>query len=153
MAGDGVQVGSKSMSEGWIDGVRSLLEAPSAAVLTTYGQNGSPHVGPVWFRWIDGAFEVVIAQGDVKLRNLARDPRCGLLVFETVPPFRGVETSAEAELVAGDHTSVRASIAGRYLGGTAGVRFAETRTKPGVLVRIIPGDAPRVWDLSAVLPA
>jgi len=40
-----------------IDGVRSLLE-----------------VSPVWFRWSDGGFEVVIAKGDLKLGHLARDP-------------------------------------------------------------------------------
>jgi len=30
----------------------------------------------------DEAFEVVIAKGDVKLRHLARDPQCVLVVFE-----------------------------------------------------------------------
>jgi hypothetical protein len=51
-------------------------------VLTTYRQDGSAHTVPVWFHWADGAFEVVIAKGDVKLRHLARDPRCVMVVFE-----------------------------------------------------------------------
>jgi hypothetical protein len=42
--------------------VRSLLEAPSPAVLTTYRKDGSALNAPVWFRWTDGAFEVVIAR-------------------------------------------------------------------------------------------
>jgi hypothetical protein len=46
-------------------------------VLTTYRRDGSAHTVPVWFRWTDEAFEVVIAKGDVKLRHLARDPRQG----------------------------------------------------------------------------
>lgn len=58
--------------------VRSLVEAPSPAVLTTYRRDGSANVSPVWFRWHEAAFEVVIAEGDVKLRHLARDPRCVL---------------------------------------------------------------------------
>ena len=45
----------------WLERVRSLLEAPSPAVLTTYRQGGSALVSPVWFRWNDDAFEVVIA--------------------------------------------------------------------------------------------
>ena len=53
------------MIGGWIEGVRSLLEAPSPAVLTTYRKDGSAHVSPVWFRWSEGAFEVVIAEGDL----------------------------------------------------------------------------------------
>jgi hypothetical protein len=62
--------------------VRTLLEAASPAVLTTYRQDGSALVSPVWFRRNDGALEVVIAEGDVKLRHLARDRRCIVVVFD-----------------------------------------------------------------------
>ena len=136
----------------WIEGVRSLLEAPSPAVLTTYRKDASALVSPVWFRWNDEAFEVVIAQGDLKLRHLARDPRCALVVFEAVPPFRGIEVRGIPELDEGDWTAVRTAIAGRYLGERDGTRFAaERESKPGVLLRLA-ADNPRVWDLSAILP-
>src|SRR5262249_20086736 len=85
-----------------VERLRTLLESPAPAVLTTYREDGSALVAPVWFRWTGEALEVVIAEGDVKLRNLARDPRCVLVVFETVPPFRGVEVRGEPELVEGD---------------------------------------------------
>jgi PPOX class probable F420-dependent enzyme len=137
----------------WIDRVRTLLEAPSPAVLTTYRKDGTALVSPVWFRWSDGTFEVVIAKGDVKLRHLARDPRCALVVFEMVRPFRGVEVRGVAELVECDVTSLRAEIAGRYLGTPDGERFAARRaSKPGVLLRLV-AEEPRVWDLSAILPS
>ena len=140
------------MTEDWIEGVRSLLEAPSPAVLTTYRKDGSALVSPVWFHWSDGRFEVVIAEGDLKLRHLARDPRCALVVFEAVPPFRGVEVRGVAELVEGDVGSVRAAIADRYLGARDGARFvAARRSTPGVLLRLATDD-PRVWDLSRILP-
>jgi PPOX class probable F420-dependent enzyme len=135
-----------------LESVRSLVDAPSAAVLTTYRQDGSALVSPVWFRWADDAFEVVIAEGDVKLRHLARDPRCILVVLEATRPFRGVEVRGHAELVACDVKPIRAAIAGRYLGATDGERFAAERPKPGVLLRL-PADAPRVWDLFAILPS
>ena len=132
--------------------MRSLLEGPSPAVLTTYRKDGSAHTVPVWFRWVDGAFEVVIVKGDVKLRHLARDPRCVLVVFEAVRPFRGVEVRGVGELVEGDVASARAAIAGRYLGVGDGDRFAaERRSTPGVLLWLVP-DSPRVWDLSGILP-
>lgn len=135
-----------------LDGVRSLLEAPSPAVLTLYRQDGSALVSPVWFHWSDGAFEVVIAQGDGKLGHLARDPRCILVVFETAPPFRGVEVRGEAALIDCDVGPVRAAIAERYLGPDMGARFlAERHSKPGVLLRL-PSDDARVWDLSGILP-
>jgi PPOX class probable F420-dependent enzyme len=133
--------------------VATLLDAPSPAVLTTYRKDGSAHVSPVWFRWTGGAIEVVIAVGDVKLGHLARDPRCVLVVFESVPPFRGVEVRGEPALVEGDVTTARADIAGRYLGAEAGARFAAERaSKPGVLLRLAAGD-PRIWDLSPILPS
>ena len=131
--------------------MRSLLEAPAPAVLTTYRKDGSAHT-VVWFRWTDPAFEVVIAKGDVKLRRLARDPRCVLVVFEAVRPFRGVEVRGVAELVEGDVTSARAAIARCYLGAGNGERFAaERRSRPGGLLRLVP-ESPRVWDLSGILP-
>ena len=140
------------MSGKSIEDVRSLLEAPSAAVVTTYRKDGSALVSPVWFRWNDGAFEVVIAIGDVKLEHLARDPRCIVVVFEAVSPFRGIEVSGMAKLVEGDVTAARAEIAGRYLSAEAGARFAESRrTKPGVLLRL-ECESPRIWDLSGILP-
>jgi PPOX class probable F420-dependent enzyme len=119
-------------------------------VLATYRRDGSALVTPVWFRYADDAFEVVIAEGDVKLAHLARDPRCSLVVFEAVPPFRGVEARGEAELVECDVTPIRAEIASRYLGAEAGARFARERSKPGVLLRL--RGAERTWDLSAILP-
>ena len=140
------------MTGNWIDGVRSLLDAPSPAVLTTYRKDGSALVSPVWFRWNDDAFEVVIAEDDIKLLHLANDPRCILVVFEAVRPFRGVEARGEAELVEGDVAEARASIAARYLGEAAGGRFTAERKKPGVLLRLVPAE-PRVWDLSGMLPS
>jgi PPOX class probable F420-dependent enzyme len=145
-----ILVGMSSLS---LDDVRTLLDSPAAAVLTTTRRDGTTLTSPVWFRWTGEAFEVVIARGDVKLRHLEHDPRCGLVIFETVAPFRGVDVRGEATLVECDVTALRRSIAGRYLGDVAGARFAAQRTgKPGVLLRLVPSD-PRVWDLSGILPA
>src|SRR5437016_4749608 len=125
------------MAENWLASVRSLVEGPSPAVLTTYRRDGSVLVSPVWFGWNDGAFEVVIAEDDVKLTHLRRDRRCILVVFEATPPFRGVELRSEGELVEGDVTAARTVIASRYLGARDGERFAtERRSKPGVLLRL-----------------
>ena len=136
-----------------LDDVKPLLDAPSPAVITTYRRDGSALTTPVWFRFHDGAFEVVMAEGDVKRRHLMRHPTCLLVIFEAVPPFRGVEIKGEPHLEDTDVSSVRAAIAGRYLGAERGRRYAESRKSPrGTLVRLSPGD-PRIWDLAAALPA
>jgi hypothetical protein len=98
------------------------------------------------------AFEIVIARDDVKLKHLNRDPQCRLVIFETSPPFRGVEVRGEAILREADVGEARSSIARRYLGEAAGDRFAAERAAtPGVVVQL-PPDRVRVWDLAAILP-
>ncbi len=117
----------------------------------TYRRDGTALASPVWFRLDSGVLEVVIAQGDIKLRHLARRPKCSLTVFEAVPPFRGVETRGAPDLFVGDVTKARLSIASRYLGAEDGAPFAAQRKPNGTLVRL-PLDDARTWDLSAILP-
>jgi len=132
--------------------MRSLLDAPSPAVLTLYRPDGEAIVSPVWFRVHDGSFEMVVAATDHKLAHLRRDPRCVLLVFEAIPPFRGVQVRGRATLTPDEGAQVRLAIASRYLGSEGGRRYAELdRRPPGVVVRLPLSDA-RAWDLRASLP-
>ena len=80
----------------------SLFEAPSPAVLTTYRKDGTAVASPVWFRFRGETFEVVIAEDDVKLRHLAARPECEFLVFEAVPPFRGVRVRSDQPILTRD---------------------------------------------------
>jgi hypothetical protein len=83
----------------WPDSLDSLVQGPSPAVLTTYRKDGSVLASPVWYRFHDNAFEVVVAEDDVKLRHLAARPECSLVVFEAVPPFRGVRVEGTPALL------------------------------------------------------
>ena len=140
------------MAEPLSEEIEALLAAPSPAVLTTYRKDGTALVSPVWFRWAAEQFEVVIAEGDVKLKHVARDPRVVLVVFEAVRPFRGVEARGDAVLWHGDVAEARQSIASRYLGSVAGEQFTARRAaKPGVVLRLRP-DTLRTWDLRAIIP-
>ena len=129
-----------------------LLEGPCPAVLTTYRADGSVSTSPVWVGLYDGAFEIVMAAKDGKVRNLRRDPRCLLVMFEARPPFRGVEVRGKAEIESGEQVGrARRSIAVRYLGVEAGERFTNARADlPSVLVRVDSAIA-RTWDLSAMI--
>ena len=131
----------------------TLFQAPSPAVLTTYRKDGTAVTSPVWFRFDGDTFEVVIAENDVKLRHLAARPECELLVFETVPPFRGVRVRSDRPILtrAGAQPA-RQDIASRYLGEERGKRFAAERTSTGILLRL-PADQAKAWDLNAILPS
>ena len=133
------------------DSMESLLQAPSPAVITVYGPDGAAIVSPVWFRVHDGWFEVVMAVTDWKLAHLQRDPRCVLLVFEAVRPFRGVQVRGTATLTPDVEARTRLAIASRYLGADDGRAYADLgRRPPGMVVRL-PLDGARAWDLSAAI--
>jgi hypothetical protein len=130
----------------------SLLEAPSPAVLTTYRKDGTAVASPVWFRFRDDTFEVVIAEDDLKLRHLAVRPECELVVFETVPPFRGIRVRSDQPMLTRDGAQqARQEIATRYLGEERGKRYATERTSAAVLLRL-PAHLAKAWDLAAILP-
>jgi Pyridoxamine 5'-phosphate oxidase len=131
----------------------SLLQGPSPAVLMTYRKDGTAVASPVWFRFQDNTFEVVIAEDDVKLRHLAARQECELMVFEAVPPFRGVRVrSRQPKLDRAGAELARAQIAARYLGEERGKRFAAERESPGILLRL-PWDGAKTWDLTSILPS
>lgn len=132
--------------------LRSLLEAPSPATLTLTAEDGRPISFPVWFRFAEDAFELVVAAGDAKLAHLRREPRCHLLIFEAVRPFRGIRVRAHASVQPDDGARTRLAIASRYLGVEDGRAYADMgRRPPGFVVRIPLGDA-RAWDLGDTLP-
>ena len=127
------------------------LAAPPAATLAMVRPDGTVLISPVWYRAVDDVIEIVIAEGDPKLRQLRADPRCVFLAFDTAPPFRGLRIEAEASLRTDGVREVRLAIAARYLGDADAVRYVEQRTTPGVIVRL-PLASARRWDLSAILP-
>lgn len=128
--------------------IRSLLDAPSPATLTPYRENGEAITSPVWFRVHNDAFEVVVAATDPKIDHLRRDPRCVLLVFESVRPFRGVQVRGQATILKDQGAQARLAIASRYLGREGGRAFADLgRRPPGFVVRL-PTRVARAWDLA-----
>jgi PPOX class probable F420-dependent enzyme len=127
---------------------RSLLDAPSAATLALYRDDGEAITSPVWFRVHDDAFEVVVAATDHKLEHLRRDPRCMLLIFEAVRPFRGVQVRGRVTIEPDEGARTRRAIASRYLGPDDGLAYADlSRRQPGFVVRL-PLSAARAWDLA-----
>jgi hypothetical protein len=78
------------------------------------------------------------------VRQLRRDPRASIVVYEHEPPYRGIEVRGEVRLEpAGD--AVR-RIAARYLGETGGAAYAES-AGDDTLIRLEPGRL-RAWDFA-----
>lgn len=128
--------------------LQSLLHAASAATITLYREDGEAITSPVWFRVDGGSIEIVVAATDRKLAHLRRDPRCIFLVFEAVPPFRGVEVRGQVTLAPDDGSTSRLAIATRCLGVERGRAYADLAHRtPGFRLRLPMGEA-RAWDLA-----
>ena len=54
--------------------------------LCTLRPDGSPHVTPVWFAYLDDAFWVGSGERNVKVRNVEKDPRVSLALEDGDAP-------------------------------------------------------------------
>ena len=130
------------------DELGDLLEQPLVAVLATYRKDGSVLLSPVWHRWRDGGFDVVVGPNDIKLTHLRRDSRASVLVYEHIPPYRGLEARGEVSLDPVGAVDAMGSMAVRYLGPEDGRAYAESiKDLGGVLVRLEPAEV-RGWDFA-----
>lgn len=127
--------------------VGDFLIEPRVAVLATLRADGSVQLSPVWHEWLDGGFNVWIGLGDVKDRNLRRDPRATIVVAGSEPPLKGVELRGTVRFLEGDTVEAGTRIATRYVGQIEGARFAQSLEGEGVIIRLEPG-ALRVWDFA-----
>ena len=125
--------------------VRDLLEMPIVAILATRRRDDTILLSPVWFEWRDGGFSVwATSRDDGKVRHIARDPRVTIVVGNSDWPYKGIEVRGEAQVSDEGFYELLGSTARRYLGEEAAERILGSY-KPGVVIRIEPGDL-RVWD-------
>lgn len=129
-----------------VEDLGDLVELPLLGVLATYRADGTVLLSPVWHEYRDGGFNVCTSQGDIKARHLRRDPRAALVVAEPVPPYRGVEVTAEATFLWDGVEAAVERVAVRYLGEARGRRYAES-APDDIVVRLQPGHL-RAWDFS-----
>jgi PPOX class probable F420-dependent enzyme len=130
-----------------IDELRELVERPLVATLATYRADHAVLLSPVWHEWYEGGFSVPVIEDDVKLRHLRRDPRAGLVVYESEPPYAGVEIRTTARLVRSGFMELERRLATRYLGPSAGERYVTSLPPEGFVVRLEPGEL-RAWDFA-----
>jgi PPOX class probable F420-dependent enzyme len=78
---------------------RRLLDRRNVATVATLNPDGGPQTSVVWIVR-DGDFVLFsTTAGRQKARNLARDPRVSLTVFDTENPYQSVNIRGTAELI------------------------------------------------------
>lgn len=130
-----------------VEDLGDLVELPIVATLATYRKDGSVLLSPVWHEWRDGGFNVTIERDDVKHRHVKRDPRASIALYESDPPYRGIELRGAPKILEEDATEVQRRIAIRYLGREAGEAYASTPSGTEITLRLEPGDL-RTWDFA-----
>lgn len=125
--------------------VATLLVAPKCATLATYRRDGTVLLSPVWHEWRDRGFSVHLGARGINARLLRRDPRASIVVYEDVPPYRGVELRGTARLTMEDEQEILRRVAVRYLGERDGNAYADGYTWSGLVLRLEPGEL-RIWD-------
>ncbi|MFD5471057.1 PPOX class F420-dependent oxidoreductase [Streptomyces sp. NPDC127105] len=121
------------------DSARALLDAPVPAVLATVNPDGSPQTSVVWVGRDGDDLLVSTAAGRHKERNLRRDPRASLTVYDPADPLRYVEIRGLAAITEDTGRCLAVTLAEQYEGPGAGQEYLELPAEVlRVVVRISP---------------
>lgn len=83
------------------DQAREILDTPQQfAVISTIEPDGRPQSSVVWFEREGEDLLISTVEGRRKHRNLVRDPRVTVLVFDRDQPYRYVEIRGHAQMTA-----------------------------------------------------
>lgn len=117
------------------EATRKLLDGTNFATVATINPNGGPHSAVVWFLREGDTVLMSTTAHRQKARNLARDPRVSLSVFELANPYSSVEIRGTAELVEDPDKTLPKKLSHRYLGTDPP---AESDDEIRLIVRVIP---------------
>ncbi|WNV84986.1 PPOX class F420-dependent oxidoreductase [Umezawaea sp. Da 62-37] len=95
---------------------RALLDGPNFAVLSTIGRDGSPHSSVVWVEREEDHLLFATVRGRQKERDIRRDPRVSMTVFDVARPYHYVEVRGLATVVLIDAVVLNDRLARKYTG-------------------------------------
>ncbi|MFE2307877.1 PPOX class F420-dependent oxidoreductase [Streptomyces sp. NPDC059411] len=121
------------------DTVRKLLDAPLPAVLVTLNPDGSPQSSVVWVTRDGDEILISTTAGRLKARNIARDARIGLTVFDLADTNLYAEIRGTATITEDTGRAFAVRIAEEYEGPGAGQEYADAPAEQvRVVVRVTP---------------
>ena len=116
------------------DAARKIIDAPNPAVLATVNPDGSPQTSVVWVRRDGNDLLISSAAGRRKDKNLARDPRVSMTVYDQADPLQYVEIRGLAGISEDPGRQLAVSLAEEYEGPGAGQEYLEL---PPEVIRIV----------------
>ena len=109
---------------------RALLDGKNFATLATLNADGGPQTSVIWIERDGDTVLFSTTAARLKARNLARDPRVSLTVFDTGNPYQYVEIRGVAELTEDPGKTLPRRLSQKYLG-------EDPPPEPGDVVRLI----------------
>jgi PPOX class probable F420-dependent enzyme len=98
------------------EATRDLLDGRNFATVATVNPDGGPQTSVVWILREGDTVAFSTTAGRRKARNLARDPRISVSVFDTANPYHSVEIRGTAELAEDTGKSLPKALSRKYLG-------------------------------------
>ena len=114
---------------------RALLDSKSFATVATLNPDGAPQTSVVWIDREGDTLVFSATRKRQKVRNLARDPRVSLTVFDPANPYQSVEIRGTAELIDDPDKTLPHRLSHKYLGQDPMPESAEIAR---VIVRVTP---------------
>jgi PPOX class probable F420-dependent enzyme len=116
------------------EAVRKLLDEPNHAVLGTVNRDGSPQTSVVWVTRDGDDVLISTAAGRRKDRNMRRDPRVSLSVWDSADPETYAEIRGLAAVTEDLGRELAVRLAEKYDGPGAGEEFLRL---PAQVVRVV----------------
>ncbi|MGW0942071.1 PPOX class F420-dependent oxidoreductase [Streptomyces sp. NPDC002623] len=124
-----------SISISFPDSVRALLDGKNFAGVATLGPDGAPQNSVVWIKREGDTVLFSSTDRRQKVRNLRRDARVSLSVFDLADPYTSVEIRGLAEILPDPDKRLPHELSHEYLGIDPP---AEKEDEVRVIVRIVP---------------
>ncbi|WP_189187608.1 PPOX class F420-dependent oxidoreductase [Streptomyces albiflavescens] len=115
--------------------VRALLDGKNFASVATLGPGGAPQNSVVWIKREGDTVLFSSTAGRQKVRNLQRDARISLSVFDLANPYTSVEIRGTAEILPDDAKRLPYELSHKYLGIDPP---AEKDDEVRVIIRVVP---------------
>ncbi|WP_435214809.1 PPOX class F420-dependent oxidoreductase [Streptomyces sp. bgisy034] len=107
---------SASDSASFDDSVRALLDGKNFASVATLGPDGAPQNSVVWIKREGDTVLFSSVETRQKVRNLRRDPRISVSVYDLANPYSSVEIRGIAEIVPDQSKRLPFELSHKYLG-------------------------------------
>jgi PPOX class probable F420-dependent enzyme len=123
------------VSTSFSDSALALLDGKHFAVFASLNADGSPQTSVVWYEWDGEALLFSAMAHRRKVRNVERDPRVSVTIFDVANPYQSVEIRGTASVSPDPERAMSRQLTHRYLGEDPP---SDPPSTERVIIRVVP---------------